>query len=124
MKLKFVDHKRIKGAIYARLSGYLISFSTGARKAFPDLLIEDAEYVIGVNELDQKDKRIFIALRNNYPDQPAFQIKFYSGYFHLHARSLLSEMGLNSFSGYRAELKREEIEGIKYLIINPEKKIK
>lgn len=122
VKLKFISPKKKGGLVFARLSGYNIIFSNGARREFSDFLEEDERYIVATNE-DESDKRIFISRSLNFPNQPAFDMKLYGGNYQLNCRNLLRELGLNSFSGFRAKVWMEVIEGKDFVIIDPEIKL-
>lgn len=123
VKLKFFEPQKRGGEVFARLDGYRIGFSNGARKRFSDFLVEDAGYVIATNGEDETDKRIFIARDESFPDQSAFKLKCYGGTYLFNARSLLRQLCSDSFSGYRAKVSRETIEGTDFIIINPAVKL-
>ena len=48
--LSFTEKTRTHDLVFARINGYTISFSKGARKAFSDFFIEEEDYILARND--------------------------------------------------------------------------
>lgn len=121
--LSFTEKTRTHDLVFARINGYTISFSKGARKAFSDFFIEEEDYILARNDSDQSDKKVYISHSSNFPKRPAFQLKFYSTGYMFNCRNVVKKLGYHAFAGSRVKVYRDKIENIDFLIVDPQIKV-